>query len=46
MNHADVMKRTRTLEDVLIANWAVYTCTHFKVRNSALITGADRKSVV
>lgn len=41
MNHANVMKRTRTLEDVLIANWAVYTCTHFKVRNSALITGAN-----
>ncbi len=41
MSHADAMRRTRTLEDVLITNWAVYTCTHFKVRNSALITGAN-----
>ena len=41
MNRQNLMKRTRTLEDVLITNWAVYTCTHFKVRNSALITGAN-----
>ena len=41
MNHLEGMKRTRTVEDVLITNWAVYTCTHFKVRNSALITGAN-----
>lgn len=41
MNHAEGMKHTRTLEDVLITNWAVYTCTHFKIKNSALITGAN-----
>ena len=41
MNQSEAMKRTRTLEDVLITNWAVYTCTHFKIRNSALITGAN-----
>ena len=41
MSRQNAMKRTRTLEDVLITNWAVYTCTHFKVRNSALITGAN-----
>lgn len=41
MNQRQTMKRTRTLEDVLITNWAVYTCTHFQIRNSALITGAN-----
>ena len=41
MNRQNLMKRTRTLEDVLITNWAVFTCTHFKVRNSVLITGAN-----
>jgi hypothetical protein len=41
MEHQNAMKRTRTLEDVLITNWAVYTCTHFKIHNSALITGAN-----
>lgn len=41
MNQREAMKRTRTVEDVLITNWAVYTCTHFQIRNSALITGAN-----
>lgn len=41
MNQQEAMKRTRTVEDVLITNWAVYTCTHFQIRNSALITGAN-----
>lgn len=41
MNEAGAMKHTRCVEDVLITNWAVYTCTQFKIRNSALITGAN-----
>lgn len=41
MDNSAALKNTRTLEDVLITNWAVYTCTHFRIRNSALITGAN-----
>lgn len=41
MENKVTMPNTRTLSDVLITNWAVYTCTRFKIRNSALITGAN-----
>lgn len=34
-------KKTRQIRDVLITNWAVYTCSRFRVNGSALITGVN-----
>lgn len=34
-------KKTRQIRDVLITNWAVYTCSRFHVNGSALITGVN-----
>lgn len=34
-------KKTRQIRDVLITNWAVYTCSKFQVNGSALITGVN-----
>ena len=32
---------TRLIRDVLITNWAVYTCSRFRVNGSALMTGMN-----